>query len=101
MVIDWDLLLQGLEGGEIARREGVDPAVISRMKTRVERRLIAETQDNAAAFRVRQIGELRRARREASLSRSDTDTIRRFPEGASCHGTVRPALRPPRTHPSI
>ena len=31
----WDLLLKGIEGLEIARREGVDPAVISRIKKRV------------------------------------------------------------------
>ena len=34
----WDLLLKGREGVEIARREGVHPSVISRIKTRVERR---------------------------------------------------------------
>jgi hypothetical protein len=61
----WDLLLQGLEGVEIARREGVDPAVISRIKTRVERRLVEETEGKAATFRARQIAEIRRVRREA------------------------------------
>ena len=39
----WDWLLRGVEGVEIARREGVDPAVISRIKNRVERRIIADT----------------------------------------------------------
>lgn len=33
----WDLLLKSYEGVEIARREGVNPAVISRIETRVER----------------------------------------------------------------
>ena len=61
----WDLLLKGLEGVEIARREGVDPAVISRIKTRVERRITAETDSKAQSAKARQIGEIRRARREA------------------------------------
>ena len=61
----WDLLLKGLEGVEIARREGVDPAVISRIKKRVEKRIVAETDGKAASLRARQIGEIRRARREA------------------------------------
>jgi DNA-binding CsgD family transcriptional regulator len=61
----WDLLLKGLEGVEIARREGVDPAVISRIKTRVERRITAETDGKALSLKARQIGEIRRARREA------------------------------------
>ena len=61
----WDLLLKGLEGVEIARREGVDPSVISRIKTRVERRITAETDGKAASLKARQIGEIRRARREA------------------------------------
>ena len=87
----WDLLLQGLDGVEIARREGVDPAVISRIKARVERRLIAETQDKAAAFLVRQIGELRCARREAwrgweASWKPAAKTTRR--SGAAQSGTV-------------
>jgi DNA-binding CsgD family transcriptional regulator len=61
----WDLLLKGLEGIEIARREGVDPAVISRIKKRVERRIIAETDGKAQSLKARQISEIRRARREA------------------------------------
>jgi DNA-binding CsgD family transcriptional regulator len=61
----WDLLLKGLEGVEIARREGVDPSVISRIKTRVERRITAETDGKAASVKARQIGEIRRVRREA------------------------------------
>ena len=61
----WDLFLKGLEGVEIARREGVNPSVISRIKTRVERRIIAETDGKAASLKARQIGEIRRARREA------------------------------------
>jgi hypothetical protein len=61
----WDLLLKGLEGVEIARREGVHPSVISRIKTRVELRIAAETEGKASSLRARQIGELRRARREA------------------------------------
>jgi len=61
----WDLLLQGLDGVEIARREGVDPAVISRIKTRLERRLVEETKGKVETFRARQIAEIRRARREA------------------------------------
>ena len=61
----WDLLLKGLEGVEIARREGVDPAVISRIKKRVERRITAETDGKAQSVKARQIGEIRRARREA------------------------------------
>ena len=61
----WDLLLKGVEGIEIARREGVDPAVISRIKTRVERRITAETDGKAQSVKARQIGEIRRARREA------------------------------------
>jgi DNA-binding CsgD family transcriptional regulator len=61
----WDLLLKGYEGVEIARREGVDPAVISRIKTRVERRIVAETEGKAQSLRARQLGEIRRARREA------------------------------------
>ena len=61
----WDLLLKGLEGVEIARREGVDPAVISRIKKRVERRITAETDGKAQSLKARQIGEIRRARREA------------------------------------
>jgi DNA-binding CsgD family transcriptional regulator len=61
----WDQLLRGLEGVEIARREGVDPAVISRIKKRVERRITSETDSKAASLKARQIGEIRRARREA------------------------------------
>ena len=61
----WDLLLKGLEGVDIARREGVNPSVISRIKTRVEHRITAETDGKAASLRARQIGEIRRARREA------------------------------------
>ena len=61
----WDLLLKGIEGTDIARREGVHPSVISRIKTRVERRIAAETEGKASSLRARQIGELRRARREA------------------------------------
>ena len=61
----WDLLLKGLEGVEIARRERVDPAVISRIKKRVERRITAETDGKAVSLKARQIGEIRRARREA------------------------------------
>lgn len=61
----WDLLLKGYEGVEIARREGVDPAVISRIKKRVERRIPAETDGKAQSLKARQIGEIRRARREA------------------------------------
>ena len=61
----WDLLLKGIEGLEIARREGVDPAVISRIKKRVERRITNETDGKAASLKARQIGEIRRARREA------------------------------------
>ena len=61
----WDLLLKGLEGVDIARREGVNPSVISRIKTRVERRIIAETDGKVASLKARQIGEIRRARREA------------------------------------
>ena len=61
----WDLFLKGLEGVEIARREGVNPSVISRIKTRVERRITAETDGKAASLRARQLGEIRRARREA------------------------------------
>ena len=48
----WDLLLKGLEGIDIARREGVHPSVISRIKTRVERRIIAETDGKAASLRL-------------------------------------------------
>ena len=61
----WDLLLKGLEGVEIARREGVHPSVISRIKTRVERRITAETEGKVASLKARQLGEIRRARREA------------------------------------
>src|SRR6185436_19861027 len=61
----WDLLLKGLEGVEIARREGVDPAVISRIKKRVERRITADTNGKAESLKARQLGEIRRARREA------------------------------------
>jgi DNA-binding CsgD family transcriptional regulator len=61
----WDLLLKGYEGVEIARREGLDPAVISRIKTRVERRITAETDGKAQSLKARQVGEIRRARREA------------------------------------
>ena len=61
----WDLLLKGVEGIEIARREGVDPAVISRIKKRVEQRITAETDGKAQSLKARQIGEIRRARREA------------------------------------
>ena len=61
----WDLLLKGLEGVEIARREGVDPSVISRIKTRVERRIVAETEGKVHSLKARQLGEIRRARREA------------------------------------
>ena len=61
----WDLLLKGLEGVDIARREGVHPSVISRIKTRVERRITAETDGKAQSVKARQIGEIRRARREA------------------------------------
>ena len=61
----WDLLLRGLEGIDIARREGVHPSVISRIKTRVERRITAETEGKVASLKARQLGEIRRARREA------------------------------------
>ena len=61
----WDLLCKGLEGVEIARREQVDPAVISRIKKRVEARIIKETDGKAQSLKARQIGEIRRARREA------------------------------------
>ena len=61
----WDLLLKGYEGVEIARREGVDPSVISRIKKRVEKRITAETDGKAQSLKARQIGEIRRARREA------------------------------------
>jgi DNA-binding CsgD family transcriptional regulator len=61
----WDLLLKGIEGVEIARREGVHPSVISRIKTRVEARITAETEGKVASLRARQLGEIRRARREA------------------------------------
>ena len=61
----WDLLLKGLEGIDIARREGVHPSVISRIKTRVERRITAETEGKVASLKARQLGEIRRARREA------------------------------------
>ena len=45
----WDLLLKGIEGLEIARREGVHSSVTSRIKTRVERRITAETEGKAAS----------------------------------------------------
>lgn len=61
----WDLLLKGIDGVEIARREGVDPSVISRIKKRVEQRITEETDGKAQSFKVRQIAEIRRARREA------------------------------------
>jgi hypothetical protein len=61
----WDLLLKGLEGIEIAKREGVHPSVISRIKTRVEQRITAETDGKAQSLKARQLGEIRRARREA------------------------------------
>ncbi len=61
----WDLLLKGHEGIDIARREGVHPSVVSRIKTRVERRITAETDGKAQSLKARQIGEIRRARREA------------------------------------
>src|SRR5262249_35669788 len=61
----WDLLLKGVESQEIAKREGVHPSVISRIKTRVERRVTAEIEGKAASLRARQLGEIRRARREA------------------------------------
>ena len=61
----WDLLLKGREGVEIARAEGVHPSVISRIKTRVERRITAETEGKVASLKARQLGEIRRARREA------------------------------------
>ena len=61
----WDLLLKGLEGVEIARREGVDPSVISRIKKRVERRITADTNGKAESLKARQLGEVRRVRREA------------------------------------
>jgi hypothetical protein len=57
----WDQLLRGLEGVEIARREGVDPAVISRIKKRVERRIISETDGKAEGLKARQIGEIVRS----------------------------------------
>ena len=49
----WDLFLKGLEGVEIARREGVDPSVISRIKTRIERRITAEMEGKAASLKAR------------------------------------------------
>ena len=61
----WDLLLKGRESVEIARGEGVHPSVISRIKTRVEHRIIAETDGKVASLKARQLGEIRRARREA------------------------------------
>ena len=61
----WDLLLKGVDGVEIARREGVDPAVISRIKKRVVRRIVADTDEKAQSLKARQIAEIRRARREA------------------------------------
>ena len=87
----WDLLLKGLEGVEIARREGVDPAVISRIKTRVERRITAETDGKAASVKARQIAEIRRARREAWRSweascQPAAKTTRR--SGGTAPGTV-------------
>jgi DNA-binding CsgD family transcriptional regulator len=50
----WDLLLKGYEGIEIAKREGVHPSVISRIKTRVERRITAETDGKAQSLKARQ-----------------------------------------------
>ena len=87
----WDLLLKGYEGVEIARREGVDPAVISRIKKRVERRITAETDGKAQALKARQIGEIRRARREAWRAWEESckpaaKTTRR--SGGSTAGTV-------------
>lgn len=87
----WDLLLKGLEGVEIARREGVDPAVISRIKKRVERRITAETDGKAQSLKARQIGEIRRARREAWRAWEESckpaaKTTRR--SGGSAAGTV-------------
>ena len=61
----WDLLLKGREGVEIARGEGVHPSVISRIKTRVEQRMTVEIEGKVASLKARQIGEIRRARREA------------------------------------
>ena len=61
----WDLLLKGLEGVEIARRERVHPSVISRIKARVEARMMAEIEGKVASLKARQVGEIRRARREA------------------------------------
>jgi hypothetical protein len=61
----WDLLLKGLEGVEIARRERVHPSVISRIKARVEARVTAEIDGKVASLKARQVGEIRRARREA------------------------------------
>ena len=58
----WDLLLKGIEGINIARREGVHPSVISRIKTRVERRIAA---GKAHRLKADQPGRDRRARREA------------------------------------
>jgi DNA-binding CsgD family transcriptional regulator len=49
----WDLLLKGHEGIDIARREGVHPSVISRIKTRVERRITAETDGKAQSLKAR------------------------------------------------
>ena len=68
----WDLLLKGLEGVEIAKREGVHPSVISRIKSRVEQRLVQETDGKAAVVRVRQLAEIRRTRREAWLAWEDS-----------------------------
>jgi len=48
----WDLLLKGLEGVEIARREGVHPSVISRIKRRVERRITAEIDGKASSLKI-------------------------------------------------
>ena len=53
----WDLLLKGIEGLDIARREGVHPSVISRIKTRVERRITAETDGKAASLKKRVAGK--------------------------------------------
>ena len=52
----WDLLLKGIEGVAIARREGVHPSVISRIKTRVEARITVEIDGKVASLKARQIG---------------------------------------------
>ena len=87
----WDLLLKGLEGVEIARRENVDPSVISRIKKRVEKRITAETDGKAQSLKARQIGEIRRARPEAwraweESCKPSAKTMRR--SGGKASGTV-------------